>query len=183
MVAFLDALRSTPIVTSAVEAAMKASRYTATIGGMRKMVYRWRDLDPAFRSKWDAALESGWDRAEQAAFQRGVEGVEEPIISHKTGTVLGHKTVYSDKLLEVVLKGNRAKVYGDKTKVEVEHGISPGLADLVCELRMRRQRLSQSENVRNLSAGEAKVLELNTSTEDVVSSGDEKQAQEREDKR
>lgn len=167
MQAFLDALRATPIVTSAVEAAMKASRYTATIGGMRKTVYRWRDRDPAFQRKWDASLEQGWDRAEGAAFQRGVEGVEEPVFGK--GGQVGTKRVYSDKLLELVLKSNRAKVYGDRQKVEHEHGLSADLSSVLREIRMSRQERIEGEIARELPASEVKVLSVNGNAVDVVS--------------
>jgi hypothetical protein len=106
----------------------------------RAAAYRLRKADPAFAAAWDAAIEEGVDRAEQEAFRRAVVGYEEPVIDrgalvHRHERVIAEDgtevyrpvldtngqpvplTVrkFSDRLLEVILKGRRKAVYAELT--------------------------------------------------------------------
>jgi len=105
---FLIALSQSPVVTYACIAA-KITRQTA---------YRHREENEEFAKAWDDALEQGWDKAEQEAYRRAVEGYTEPVYG-KSGDVIGERVVYSDRLLEVLLKGNRAKTYRESYNVEM----------------------------------------------------------------
>jgi hypothetical protein len=69
-VAFLDALRSIPVVAHAC----------AAVGIERSTAYRARNDSEDFAKEWDEAIEAGVDRAEQEAFRRGVVGFEEPLV-------------------------------------------------------------------------------------------------------
>mgnify|MGYP000647433213 CR=1 FL=1 len=68
--AFLNALRSMPIIRHACDA----------VGINRSTAWRAREADEMFAKAWDDALVDGIDRAEQAAMQRAVDGWEEPVI-------------------------------------------------------------------------------------------------------
>lgn len=105
--AFLVSLANNPVVTPACVAAC-ITRQTA---------YNHRDSNPEFAKAWDEALDAGWDRAESEAYRRAVEGHNETVYSQ--GIPCGEKKIYSDRLLEVLLKGNRAKTYRETHAIEV----------------------------------------------------------------
>jgi len=107
MKAFLIALCNTPVVGHACDAA----------GISRQTAYRHRDENLEFASLWDAAIDAGWDRAEKEAVRRAVDGFENPVFHN--GVEVGTKREYSDRLLEVLLKGNRAKTYRETHALEV----------------------------------------------------------------
>jgi hypothetical protein len=103
---FLAAFRQLGIITSACE-----------ISGIgRSTVYRWRD-DPEFEVKFKDAVEEAVDRLEAEARRRAVEGVEEPIIGRvdkDLDGVIVHVRKYSDRLMELLLRGNRRDKYNTK---------------------------------------------------------------------
>jgi hypothetical protein len=129
---FVDTLRDTPVVALACKAA-GISRVTA---------YRHRDEDEIFRNEWDSALEDGWDGVEDVALRMARGG--------------------SERLVEFLLKGNKAKTYRETHKVEVEHGLSPAVLDILKDVRTKRN----APNVRNLPASEARTLEINDKAQD-----------------
>jgi len=59
----------------------------------------------------DEAYEVGVDALEDAAYSRAVEGVATPIFD-KEGKQIGKKVEHSDRLLELLLKSKRPRVYG-----------------------------------------------------------------------
>lgn len=87
-----------------------------------------RRRDPVFGEAVLAAMAVGTDVLERAAFDRGVHGVLKPIIGKVEPGIDGHlvdangepmyETVYSDKLLEVLLKGRRPE-YRESRGVEI----------------------------------------------------------------
>ena len=89
--------------------------------------YRLRDAEPEFAAAWEQALEASADRLEMAAYQRAVEGVDDPVFHQ--GVLAGYRRVYSDRLLETLLKGNRAWKYRDR----IDHKLSGGVVQLVIE--------------------------------------------------
>jgi hypothetical protein len=84
-------------------------------------VKRWCREDPDFAERCNDALEAFADILEEAAIQRGVKGVERTIYGNGgpgQGTVpVGSETVYSDRLLELTLKGSRPKKYRESVQV------------------------------------------------------------------
>ena len=76
--------------------------------------------DTAFVSKLADYFDAGIDALEDTAIRRAVLGVEEPVFWQ--GTVVGWKTVYSDRLLTFLLAGNRAKYRGEGDKFS---GLTP----------------------------------------------------------
>ena len=53
-----------------------------------------------------------------AAHERAVDGVKDPIYS-PSGKYLGERTIYSDRLLELLIKADNPDRFSDKKKVEV----------------------------------------------------------------
>jgi len=56
-------------------------------------------------------------RAEDAALKRAVDGVTEEIFCQRTGKKIGEKQVYSDSLLQTVLKAEEPDKYADRQQV------------------------------------------------------------------
>ena len=91
------------------------------VGIVRHTFYAWRDTDEAFRNAVELALDDGLDVLEDEAVRRGVEGVQEPV--YQGGELVGHKQVYSDKMLEMVLAGRRSAVYGRQAQLNVQNNV------------------------------------------------------------
>jgi hypothetical protein len=132
--AFLAALAECGILSQAAEAA----------GVDRATVWRRRQDDAEFAKACDEAVDMAADKLEAEARRRAVEGVEEPV--YQGGQLIGTKTVYSDSLLALLLKGRRKRVFAErvettgadggpvKTQVLVATGVPSApldLADLV----------------------------------------------------
>jgi hypothetical protein len=100
--AFLAHLAETGILTDAAEAA----------GVDRTNVWRRRQDDPEFARQVDEAIDMAADKLEREARRRALEGVVEPV--YQGGLLIGTKTVYSDSLLALLLKGRRKKVFAER---------------------------------------------------------------------
>jgi hypothetical protein len=79
-------------------------------------VYGWRDADPEFKLKWEAALDRGTDALEDEAVRRAKEGTDRPVFYK--GEVCGAVREYSDTMLIVMLKARRQDKFGDQSKVQ-----------------------------------------------------------------
>ena len=108
--AFLAALREVPVITHAAR----------LVGVERSTVMRRRHADEEFEAAVQDALEEGVDRAEREAFRRAIEGVEKGVWHQ--GERVGSERVYSDQLLQLVLKGRRKSVYADRTELTGANG-------------------------------------------------------------
>jgi len=100
---FLDALAAGASPTKAALAAQVS----------RALVYRWRQQDAQFAEAWDDAWQRGIDSLEDEAVRRGVEGTIRRIIK-KDGSVV-EMMQYSDRLLELLLKGRRPERFTQST--------------------------------------------------------------------
>ena len=109
---FLVALETTGVVRVAAEAS----------GVSRATLYRWREEDPEFATSWDRAIDSAADALEAEARRRGVEGWDEPVFHQ--GVQVATIRRYSDRMLELLLKAHRPKLFRDSAKVELSgpHG-------------------------------------------------------------
>jgi hypothetical protein len=103
---FLDTLALTCNVSAAALAA----------GVGRSAVYQWRQVDPSFRAAWDEAEADAVDRLEGEAWRRAVEGVDRAIIFK--GQITGTTKEYSDRLIEMLLKGHRPERFKDRVANE-----------------------------------------------------------------
>lgn len=85
-------------------------------GISRTAAYDWRQDDPDFAALWDEAESVAVDKLEREAWRRAVEGYEEPVfyLGEQKGTV----RKYSDRLIEILLKGHRPEKFVDRIKAE-----------------------------------------------------------------
>jgi len=100
--AFLSALRDSANVSEAARAA----------GLGRQTVYEWRADDQDFAAAWDEAAEAALDDLEKVAWDRARGWRDEA-----TGRYL-----YSDRMLELLLKANRKGKYAERSEVTGEGG-------------------------------------------------------------
>jgi hypothetical protein len=107
---FLEALANGSTITEAAAAA----------GVDRSTAWRTRDRDPEFLAAFEQAMESSADILEQTARRRAIDGWEEPV--YQGGQLIGSKTVYSDSLLALLLKGRRKSVFSDRTELTGANG-------------------------------------------------------------
>jgi hypothetical protein len=112
--AFLAAFSRLGVLISAEEAS----------GVKRETHWRWMKEDPTYPERYEAAREAFGDTLEEAARKRAVEGYEQFIPNPKTGVAIDERTgepikqrVYSDRLMEVMLKAKRRSEYGEKVEV------------------------------------------------------------------
>jgi len=115
---FLEGLRQGMTFSQAAEAACHPA-----------ITFSWhRRRYPEFAEAVDQAREIGSDKIEAEALKRGIEGVLKPIIGKVEPGIDGHlrdadgnplyEIVYSDRLLEVLLKGRKPE-YKDKPTVDI----------------------------------------------------------------
>lgn len=108
--AFLSTLRETCNVSEAARAA----------GIGRRTAYDWREADKDFAAQWVEAAEEAADRLEREAWRRAVEGVDKPVIFQ--GRITDTYKEYSDRMLEILLKGHRPEKYVEKRHLDVTSG-------------------------------------------------------------
>ena len=100
--AFLTHLAECGILTDAAAAA----------GVDRSTVFRRRQTDKEVAQAVDEAIDMAADKLEREARRRAIEGTEEPV--YQGGLLVGTRTVYSDSLLALLLKGRRKKVFAER---------------------------------------------------------------------
>lgn len=100
--------------TNSVKQAAKA------IGFTRACVYKHLKSDDEFREKFDEVNAAIVDNLEAEAYRRAVKGVKKPV--YYQGELVGYELTYSDKLLEMLLRG-RSDKYSNKTSLEVKGSI------------------------------------------------------------
>ena len=79
--------------------------------------YNLRNKDPEFAAEWEHAEQKAILRLEAEAWRRGVEGVDKPIIYQ--GEIMGTFKEYSDRMLELLLKGNAPDKYRERVSTEL----------------------------------------------------------------
>lgn len=119
-VIFLRAFAQRGIVLDGVEVARVS----------RNLVYYWREEDEWFELLFQAAQEEAADRIEAEVYRRAIHGVDEPVIFQGLPTQVEDKETgekkfltvkkYSDKLAELLLKGNKQEKYRENVKSTVD---------------------------------------------------------------
>lgn len=101
---------------------------------------------PSFARRMAAALENAKDRLETEARRRAVEGWDDPVFGRsKDGKMeqIGTIRKYSDKLLEILLKGAKPNKYASlHGKVEVTHQHTIDLTDRLNEAKDRLKAIN-----------------------------------------
>jgi hypothetical protein len=91
----------------------------------RGTVYDWLKVDAGFKADFDQARDDFVDSLEREAYRRAAEGWDEPVFGTTTEVInvdgkpkavtvtaqVGGVHKYSDKLMEVLLRGNRREKY------------------------------------------------------------------------
>ena len=83
-------------------------------GCSRRAIYYTRDRDKEFAEEWDSAVAEATDMLEAEARRRAVDGFEEPVFYQ--GAVVGAVRKYSDRMLELLLKGHAPEKYKDRVQ-------------------------------------------------------------------
>lgn len=95
----------------------------------RNCAYEWREADGDFKKLWDEAVDVSVDALEQEARRRAVQGVLEPV--YQGGKKVGSIRKYSDRMLEILLKGHRPEKF--RERVDLKHSGRLTLEQLVAQ--------------------------------------------------
>ena len=98
-----------------VRTTCNVSEATRSIGMARRSLYDARDRDNEFAQLWDEAVEEATDALEREAWRRAVEGWDEPVFYQ--GKAVGAVRKYSDRMLELLLKGHKPQKYRERHEV------------------------------------------------------------------
>lgn len=82
----------------------------------RAVHYLWMKQDEEYTHAFALAKEIHRDAIQAESYRRAVEGIERPV--YQAGALVGTELVYSDKLLEVMLRGSDPDTYQRK-QIEV----------------------------------------------------------------
>lgn len=85
---------------------------------MDRMSERAKDGDNRWRALWDNSLERYRDDLETEAHRRAFKGTEEGV--WYKGKLVGTETKYSDRLMEVLLRGERPEKFRDNVKLNAD---------------------------------------------------------------
>lgn len=86
-------------------ASCNVSESARVAGVARSTAHDWKAADSEFSDGWDDAIEVARDALEAEARRRAMEGWQEPI--YQGGKKVGTIRRYSDRMLEVLLKGHK----------------------------------------------------------------------------
>lgn len=144
---FLDLLRGDPRLK---RLPMSVRAACDQIGISRRTPIDWCQRDPAFAQAYEDAKEDAVDVLEDEAGRRAVHGVSEPV--YQGGELVGHKQVFSDRLLETLLMGRRAAVFRPSNQVNVQTNLTleaPSDRDVAKALALlvEEVKLKQTESV------------------------------------
>ena len=103
-----------------LRAGLSATAAAAAGGFHRASAYRRRVEDSDFAAAWQDAREEGVDRLIDEAVRRASVGVERAVYG-RGGEIVGTVTEYSDRLMEVLLRGLRPEVFGTSARLTVSH--------------------------------------------------------------
>ena len=126
-------------------------------------VYTTIRKDDQFAEKFEAANDLILDNLEAEAYRRGVTGVKEAI--YFQGRLVGYKLNYSDKMLEMLLRG-RSDKYSNKTSVEVKGEIDHKIDVEDIRGKILEKALSRGITFDNEEAQEAEFEEVEKAPQD-----------------
>jgi len=92
--------------TCSVSAACRAA------GLARRTVYRWRDADADFRTRWEAARGRGVEHLRDEAMERALVGADRPV--WRDGRIVDQMSVPDNRVLWKLLQALQAETYGPR---------------------------------------------------------------------
>lgn len=98
-----------------------------------------REESPAFREQWDEAVQRHTDKVEESLYSIATEGHEKVHVTKDGREVI--QRVKDVQAMKFWLSGNRPAVYRDKKQVDITHGVTAELGEVLRAVRMRRQSL------------------------------------------
>lgn len=103
------------------------SQACRTIRVSRTAAYEVKESNKEFGALWDEAVDIATDALEREARRRAVQGWPEPVFhqGRKVGTI----RKYSDRMLEILLKGHRPEKF--RERVDMKHSGRLTLEQLV----------------------------------------------------
>lgn len=111
---------------NALEAIGVPATAAKVAGVTKRMVLEYAQQCREFEYECEQAEERFNDVLELEAIRRARDGIDKPI--YFKGELVGHERQYSDTLMSQLLKGRRARVYGDKKEVNFTGGVQVVLA-------------------------------------------------------
>lgn len=110
-----------------------------------RMSERAKNDDPRWRALWDNSLERYRDDLEAEAHRRAFSGTEEGV--WYKGELVGTETKYSDRLMEVLLRGERPEKFRDNVKVnaEITGGVLVVPAEMTVEQYLAHLKAKEEE--------------------------------------
>lgn len=91
------------------------------VGVHPQTVYQAMAADPEFKELVEEARMIACAEAEGEAYRRAVKGYEKDV--YHQGNVVGKETIYSDRLLELVLKANVDR-YANKQSLDIQGNVN-----------------------------------------------------------
>lgn len=89
----------------------------ARVAGIRReTVYRWLDSNAEFKAAFDEAEQEAVDQVERVAHELATGVHAKPVVS--AGKLVTHEPIYSERMIELILKARRPDRYKDKREVE-----------------------------------------------------------------
>jgi len=115
------------------------------------MADREKDGDDRWRNLWERSMERFRDGLEEEMHRRAVQGIDKPVFfkGKKVATV----KEYSDRLLEVSLKGNRPEKFRDNINLQAE--ITGGVLVVPGKMSVEQYLASIAERDKAEGKGEA----------------------------
>jgi hypothetical protein len=117
----LEALAEFPDVKKACEAA----------GINRSRHYQWLKEDEAYRERYADAIRQGLDALKEVALNLATGAYTRPVVS--AGELVCYEQIYSERMLEFLLKSHEPETYKERTAHEVT-GKDGGPLEVVFEL-------------------------------------------------
>lgn len=121
------------------------------IGMSRHYMHQVRREDKKFAAGWADAVEQATDNLEATARGRAMDGYQRPV--YQRGKLVGHETVYSDRMTELLLKAHRPEKFREKG-----FDLPPG-SEIVIALRSAPATEADTE-VKDVIKKEEKVLKI-----------------------
>ena len=126
-------------------------------------VYKELKKQGGFALQFEAANDLVLDNLEAEAYRRGVTGVKKAI--YFQGRLVGHELVYSDKMLEMLLRG-RSDKYSNKTSVEVSGKVDHNIDVTDIRSKILEKALSRGITFDNEEAQDAEFEDVEKTSQD-----------------